>query len=218
MIFRHTIEPMPSRFYHRKLPHFQPAEATFFVTFRLAGSIPVEVIRRLRENYELVQKGILEQKDLTEKERRELIYAEQKRLFAATDDFLDMNLNEPYWLREKEVAEIVEEAMHYRDGKQYDLHTFTIMPNHVHMMMTLLADAPVLYKVMQDLKKYSGLHCNRHLKREGQFWENESYDHIVRDEKEFWNILNYILQNPVKAGFVKEWQQWPFTFAKAELL
>ena len=67
---------MPSHFYHRKLPHFQPAEATFFMTFRLAGSMPMEVIRRFRENYELVEKGILEQKNLTDKERRELIYAE----------------------------------------------------------------------------------------------------------------------------------------------
>ncbi|GAB4494364.1 MAG: transposase [Saprospiraceae bacterium] len=210
---------MPSHFYHRKLPHFQPAEATFFVTFRLAGSIPVEVIRRLRENYELIQKGILEQKDLTEKERRELVYAEQKRLFAATDDFLDMNPNEPYWLREREVAEIVEEAMHYRDEKQYDLHAFTIMPNHVHMMMTLLPDAPVLFKVMQHLKKNSAIKANRFLNRTGlEFWEEESYDHIVRDESEFYRILNYILRNPVKAGFVSEWRDWPFSFAKPELL
>lgn len=210
---------MPSHFYHRKLPHFQPAEATFFMTFRLAGSMPTDVIRRLRENYELVEKGILEQKDLTDKERRELIYAEQKRLFAATDDFLDTNPNGPYWLREKEVAEIVAEAIHFRDGKQYDLHTFTIMPNHVHMMMTLLPNSLVLFKVMQHLKKNAAIKSNKVLGRTGlEFWEEESYDHIVRDEAEFYRILNYILRNPIKAGLVKEWQQWPFTFAKPELL
>lgn len=210
---------MPSHFYHRKLPHFQPAEATFFMTFRLAGSMPTDVIRRLRENYELVEKGILEQKDLTDKERRELIYAEQKRLFAATDDFLDTNPNGPYWLREKEVAEIVAEAIHFRDGKQYDLHTFTIMPNHVHMMMTLLPNSLVLFKVMQHLKKNAAIKSNKVLGRTGlEFWEEESYDHIVRDEAEFYRILNYILRNPIKADLVKEWQQWPFTFAKPELL
>jgi len=209
---------MPSYFYHRKLPHFQPTEATFFVTFRLAGSIPMEVIRRLRENYELVQKGILEQKDLTEKEQRELVYAEQKRLFAATDEFLDTNLNEPYWLREKEVAEIVAESMRFYDGKHYDLIGYCIMPNHVHSMMTLLPNAPVLFKIMQNLKKYTAVHANKILQRAGDFWEKESYDRVVRDENEFWNILNYILQNPVKARFVEEWHQWPFTFAKPELL
>lgn len=82
--------------------------------------MPAEEIRRLQENNELVQKGILEQKDLTEKERRELFYIEQKRLYAATDAFLDNNPNGPYWLRKKEVAGIVAEALHFRDGKQYD--------------------------------------------------------------------------------------------------
>lgn len=209
---------MPERFYHRKLPHYQPAEAIFFVTFRLAGSIPVEIIRRLRENHDLVNKGILERSDLTEREQRELAYAEQKRLFAATDGFLDTNPNAPYWLKEKDVAEIVMESIQYRDGKQYDLHAFTVMPNHVHMMMTLLPDAPVLYKVMQDLKKFTGLHSNRKLGRNGQFWEDESYDHVVRNNEEFYRILNYILRNPLKAGFVKEWQEWPFTFVHPKLL
>lgn len=209
---------MPAHYYHRKLPHFQPSEATFFVTFRLAGSVPVETLRRLRKNYDLVEKGIPAQSDLTERERRELIYGAQKRLFAATDEFLDTHPNEPYWLKEKKVAEIAAEAMHFRDGQQYELHAYTIMPNHVHMLMTLLLKAPVLHKVMQDLKKYSGLHCNRQIGREGQFWENESYDHVVRSEEEFFRILNYILLNPVKAKFVKEWHEWPFTFAKAGLL
>ncbi|MFN0176957.1 MAG: REP-associated tyrosine transposase [Saprospiraceae bacterium] len=209
---------MPSHIYHRKLPHFQPEEATFFVTFRLAGSIPMETIRQLKENYDLLQRSILEQKGLTEREKRERIYVEQKRLFVATDVFLDTNPNGPYWLREKSIAEIVSEALQHRDGKLYNLHAYTIMPNHVHMMMTLMPNAPVLFKVMQDLKKFTGLHSNRSLGREGPFWEEESYDHVVRSEKEFYRIVNYILRNPVKAGLVKEWQLWPSTFTKSELL
>jgi REP element-mobilizing transposase RayT len=209
---------MPTHFYRRKLPHIQPAEATFFMTFRLAGSMPVEMIQRLRENHALVERGILTQNDLTEKERRELIYGEQKRLFAETDEFLDTNPNGPYWLGERAVAKIITEAMHYRDGKQYDLHAYTIMPNHVHMMMTLLPDAPVLFKIMQNLKRYTALNANKLLDRAGAFWEEESYDHVVRSEEELYRILNYILRNPVKAGFVSEWQDWPFTFAKPELL
>jgi REP element-mobilizing transposase RayT len=209
---------MPNHRYRRKLPHIQPAEATFFVTFRLAGSMPVEVIRRLRENHALVERGILTQNDLTEKEQRELVYGEQKRLFAATDEFLDTNPNGPYWLREQAVAEVVTEAMHFYDQKHYDLLSYCIMPNHVHMMITLLPDAPVLFKIMQNLKRYTALNANKLLERAGAFWEEESYDHLVRSEEELYRILNYILRNPVKAGFVSEWQDWPFTFAKPELL
>jgi len=209
---------MHAHFYYRKLPHFQPAETTFFVTFRLAGSVPMEKLRQLRENYELAHRSILEREDLTVRERYDLKYAEQKRHFAATDDFLDTNPNGPYWLREKQIAEIVSEALQHRDRKLYDLHAYTIMPNHIHMMMTLMPNAPVLFKVMQDLKKFTGLHSNRSLGLEGSFWEAESYDHIVRSEKEFYRIVNYILRNPVKAGFVKKWELWPYSYLKPELL
>lgn len=87
------------------------------------------------------------------------------------------------------------------------------------MMMTLLPEAPVLHKVLQHLKKNSAIKCNKFLCRVGQsFWEEESYDHIVRSDGEFDRIIHYILYNPLKAGFVKEWQQWPHTFCKPELL
>mgnify|MGYP000337780198 CR=1 FL=1 len=206
------MSTMPERHYHRKLPHFQPAEATFFVTFRLAGSIPVETIRRLRENYELVEKGILTRQDLTDRERRELIYGEQKRLFAATDESLDHNPNEPYWLREKEVAEMVSNELKMHDGQWYVLWSYCVMPNHVHLLFTLLKNAPVLTKILQNIKGYSAQKANRLLGLSGQFWERESYDHVVRKDGEFERIMYYILQNPVKAHLAKEWTDWPFTY------
>jgi REP element-mobilizing transposase RayT len=209
---------MNAHFYRRKLPHFQPEEEMFFMTFRLAGSIPISVLDRFKETYELLKKGIINLHNLCDQEQRQLLYAAQKKVFALADDFLDNNPNEPYWLGEKAVAEIITEAIHHRDGKLYDLQAFTIMPNHVHMVMKLLPGAPVLFKVMQDLKKYTGLQSNRYLGRDGQFWEEESYDHIVRKEDEFYRIVNYILRNPVKARFVRDWKQWPFTFVKTVLL
>lgn len=208
---------MPGYYYYRKLPHFQPAEATFFVTFRLAGSIPMEVIRRLQENYELVQKGILEQKDLTEKEQRELVYAEQKRLFATTDQFLDTNPNEPYWLREKAVAETMVNEMKMHDGQWYTIWSYCIMPNHVHVLFTLNEKSPVLTKIMQNIKSYSAQKSNKILGLSGQFWERESYDHVVRKDGEFERIVHYILQNPVKARLVKDWADWPFTYLHPDL-
>jgi putative transposase len=146
---------MPSHYYRRKLPHIQPAEATFFVTFRLAGSMPMEVIRRIQQNYALVERGILTQNDLTEKERRELVYGEKKRLFAATDDFLDTNPNGPYWLQERSVAEVVAHEMKMHDGQWYTLWAYCIMSNHVHVLMKLHENAPILTKIMQNIKSYS---------------------------------------------------------------
>jgi putative transposase len=128
------------------------------------------------------------------------------------NDFLDKNSNAPYWLKQSDIASIVAEAIHFRDERQYELHAYCLMSNHVHILFTLKKDAPVLYKIMQDLKKFTGLHCNRQLNRSGAFWEEEYYDHIVRDQREFERTVRYILQNPVKAGMVSDWQDWTWTY------
>ena len=60
------------------------------------------------------------------------------------------------------------------------------------------------------------VYANRALERSGKFWQKESFDHYVRDKKEFWRILNYILNNPVKAGLVEKWEDYPFTYLKMD--
>ncbi len=180
--------------------------------------MPVEVLRRLWENYELVQRDILGQPDLTEREQRELVYGEQKRLFAATDEFLDTNPNGPYWLREQAVAEIVANELLLHDAQWYTLWSYCIMPNHVHVLLTLHEKAPTLTKIMQNIKGYSAQKANKLLSLSGQFWERESYDHVVRKDGEFGRILNYILQNPVKAKFVKAWPDWQWTYLHPDFM
>jgi REP element-mobilizing transposase RayT len=49
-------------------------------------------------------------------------------------------------------------------------------------------------------------------------WQSESYDHIVRDEDEFYRIINYIINNPVKAGLVENWQDWPHTYINEKMM
>ncbi|MEI8059975.1 MAG: hypothetical protein WCG67_07450, partial [Ferruginibacter sp.] len=68
-----------------------------------------------------------------------------------------------------------------------------------------------LYKLMQSHKSFTAKKCNLILQRTGAFWEPESYDHIVRPG-EFDKIVNYILANPVKAGLVKKWEDWQWSF------
>lgn len=210
---------METRYYQRKLPHLQPAEVTFFITFRLKDSVPLDDVRRIQENLNRFEKGLLSWINLTPKEKYEIDLATHEKWFMFNDHLLETNPNGPFWLKETEVADIVAEAIQFRAGKQYELHGYTIMPNHVHMLVTLLPGVPVLHKVMQHLKRVSGKRCNEILHRTGlAFWEEESYDRIVRDEKEFFNILNYILRNPVKAKLAKSWKDWPYTYVQPELL
>ena len=253
-----------SSFYRRRLPHWQPAEATYFVTYRLSGSIPMEVIKRIRAEYQAEMERLRAEcaaalsmlpeqssggqgvllpegsfggqgvplperssggQGVSAKLRSQLAamlkkkrYDAQKRQFKSWDGFLDSNLNGPYWLQNEEVAQLNADAIRFYDGKRYKLLAFCIMSNHIHLLFTLLPGAPPLWKVMQDLKKYTAVHSNRLIGNEGnKFWEEESYDHVVRD-KAFNRILAYILNNPVKAGLVTNWNDWRWTYCSEDLL
>ncbi|MGG9960320.1 transposase [Ferruginibacter sp. SUN106] len=144
-------------------------------------------------------------------------YNEQKRYFGLIDAYLDSNLNEPYWLKQPGIASIVTDSLHYCNEKFYKLWCYCIMPNHVHLVITTLKDGLPLYTILQKHKRHTALQCNKVLKRLGQFWAQESYDHIVRNKEEFERIIFYTINNAVKAGFVKDWKEWEWTYINPEL-
>ena len=195
-------------FYARNLPHIQPLEETFFITYRLVDSIPIAKIKE----FEAI--AAQQQRSATTKEEK---YNEQKRHFGLVDDYLDKNLNEPYWLKQDAVASVVADSLHFCNEKFYTLWSYCIMPNHVHLVITTLENAPPLYNILQKHKRHTAVKCNKVLKRTGQFWTHESYDHIVRNNDEFNRIIFYTINNPEKAGFVKEWKEWKWTYVNPEL-
>lgn len=73
---------------------------------------------------------------------------------------------------------------------------------------------PPLDVIMHSLKSWTANQANAALGRGGQFWQHESYDHVVRDDGEFDRIVNYVLNNPVKAGLVKEWKEWRWSWRR----
>ena len=202
--------------YERNLPHFQPPGATLFVTFRLAGSIPRVVLERLKAEAEERERAI--KNTAVPAELDALLYEAQKIQLGRWDDVLDQASEGPFWLCKPEVAEIVVEAFHYRDGNVYDLDVFTVMPNHVHAVFRPLQKSDGHYHALQtilhSLKRYTAGLANDVLGREGAFWQHESYDHVVRDQKEWERIVNYVINNPVKAGLVDYWEAWPWTWLK----
>lgn len=204
--------------YIRNLPHIQPPGATLFVTFRLAGSLPATVIEELLSEAAATEKRLAQIEDDEERQRQR--YLEQRRHFGRWDATLDTIRSGPHWLSNPAVAAIVAEALQYRDGLVYDLDTYTIMSNHVHVIFTPLPEDEnedtyfALQAIMHSLKRRTATKSNKVLRRRGQFWHRESYDHIVRDEEELSRIRNYILNNPVKAGLVEHWEEWPWTYCK----
>ena len=68
-------------------------------------------------------------------------------------------------------------------------------------------------RIMHTLKRYTAGECNRRLGRSGAFWQDESYDHCVRDEDELERIIRYIESNPASAGLVDRPEMWRFSSA-----
>jgi len=202
-------------FYHRNLPHYQPTDASFFITFRLAGSLPNEVINKLKHEYEIERSYLETIKDMEVKNNKLRDY--NKIYFKKFDEFLDKYNDSPKWLNKEDVAQMVSDAIHYRDGKDYELIAYCIMPNHVHIVINVERSDASLYKILQSLKAYTARECNKILNRTGSFWQHESYDHVICNEKELNNIIWYVLNNPVKAGLVSEWQKWKWNYCKYEM-
>ncbi len=189
-------------FYERSLPHWLPPGSTLFLTFRLAGTLPAEVLARYQTEWI--------QQDLTVS-REETSYARQRRYFGRFDALLAGELG-PTWLEQEAVANLVRDSLQYYDGKAYQLNCYCIMPNHVHVLLTLPDDAPPLSRTLQSIKSFTATKANKLLDRTGAFWHRETYDHVCRGTDEVQRITDYILLNPVKAGLVAEWQHWPYTY------
>ncbi len=128
---------------------------------------------------------------------------------------MDNNAEGNHWLKQDGIAKIVSDTLHYWDKKRYDLVGFTIMSNHIHLIIDTWDTenyTETVTTVMQSIKRHTARQSNILLNREGQFWQRESYDHLIRNEKEFKNIIHYTAQNSVKAGLVKDWRDYPHTF------
>ncbi len=197
-------------FYTRKLPHWQPSEGTFFITYRLAGSIPVSVINNLKQEYILQKNRPGNQTN----ERKEALREEN---FNAFEKQLEKNLNEPHWLKNEEVAKIVLNSILFNNHKQYTLWCACLLSNHVHLLLSTLPGSPLLNVILQNHKKFTAVQSNKALGRSGTFWVEESYDTLIRNDDHFFKSVNYIIQNPVKAGLVRNCFDWKWTYIHPEL-
>jgi REP element-mobilizing transposase RayT len=148
-----------------------------------------------------------------------------KKLFALYDGLLDKAEGGRPWLKDEKVAAVVENALLRRYANLYTLWAYVVMPNHVHVLLRpkLIARTEVrattqecvpLNKITRYLKGNSAREANKILGRTGQsFWQDESYYHWARDDDEFYRIIAYIENNPVKAGLARLPEDWPWSSA-----
>ena len=176
----------------RNLPHWQQPGTSYFVTFRLADSIPVERVNRIKEEREiwLMRHSVPYSDD---------DWCEYNRLFSDTiQNILDSGSGSCI-LKKKEISNIVKSALFHFDENRYILGEWVIMPNHVHVVVIPLYNFSV-EKITHSWKSYTAHEINKILNRNGAVWQHESYDHIIRNSKQLEFIAKYIIENPIKGN------------------
>jgi len=131
--------------------------------------------------------------------------------FVAMDRLLDTTRGGPRHLQMPQIAAVVRDSILHGARRDYGLHAWVIMPNHVHLLITPLTEAALF---LRRLKGYSARQANEILGQTGQpFWQDESYDHLVRSGEEYRRVERYIISNPVKGGLVQDIAQFPWSSA-----
>jgi REP element-mobilizing transposase RayT len=192
---------MPTIRSRGRLPHWEADQATYFVTFRLADSLP----RSVRQEFELERQSII----IAAKQagRSSLSPSDERRLEELLSEKIQAKLDAGAgrcFLANSRIADVVAEALRHFNLSKYRMYAWGVMPNHVHALFRIL-DGHALTEILHAWKSFSATRANRLLRRSGEFWQREYYDHLVRSEKEFYRIVNYIAENPNRAG-LRNWQ------------
>jgi len=170
------------------LPHVDVPGLIQSITFRLADSLPHDVLDRLADE------------KLDDAERRKRI-----------DAFLDVGHGECV-LERPEIAKMIEDALLHFDGERYRLIAWCVMPNHVHVLIETRAGHP-LAEVIHSWKSFTAKEINKALGRSGEVWQREYFDRYIRDDRHLQAVIKYIEENPVKAKLVTSADGWRFSSA-----
>jgi REP element-mobilizing transposase RayT len=166
------------------LPHFDSPETIQFVTFRLADSLPVAVAQMLTHREDEVHR----------------IERDLDTGFGAC------------WLRRAEIASLVQQALLHFDGTRYRLLAWCVMPNHVHVVVEMV-DSDPLGDIVRSWKSFTARKANKQLGRSAAFWHADYFDRYMRNEEHLGQTIEYVEQNPVKAGLIDIAADWRWSSA-----
>ena len=160
-----------------------------FLTWRLSGSLPVGFTQHLRKWSK-----------------------EPGRQFLNADRMLDSSTTGPLWLKDPEIVGIVTRAIHQGEELgHYILRAYVVMPNHVHVLLEPIVS---LSRLTNGIKGVSARRANLKLGRTGKpFWQDESFDHWIRNPGEYIRIKSYVENNPVKARLCAKPEDWEWSSA-----
>jgi len=177
------------------LPHFDAPHQVQFITFRLFDSIPTPKLNEFQAD---------------------LHNPDQIKNSARIRHLIEKVLDQGYGkclLNEERFAVLVQNALLYFDARRYSILAWVIMPNHVHVLVEIIDRWP-LGRILHSWKSYTAHEINKALGKTGPVWQKEYFDRFIRDERHFNAVIDYIHWNPVKAGLVKEPDEWEFSSSR----
>jgi REP element-mobilizing transposase RayT len=193
------------------LPHVKREGTSYFVTFRLADSLPKEVLLE----YEREKAGRLRRLNDFAK-RGEIINDSEEEIARDFRRKIERHLDRGAGvchLRRPDIADLVANAMRHFHKSRYLLYEWVVMPNHAHAIVW-----PMPNHLLSDILKSWKQFTSRRAKKivgldEEPFWQTESYDHWIRSDEEKARIARYIRNNPVSVGLCASPEDWRWSSA-----
>lgn len=213
---------MKERYIRNNQPHIQPVGGTFSVTLLAHDAVPVAKVKEIRrQRDESLSKFVVSGSADEGVQRAEC----HQRYFEALEQLLDDRANQCHLFRDKRVAEIIMEYIRKLDRQYFYLEALCVMSNHIHVLMDLSVQVPSDWDGASELSAYvplsdvvgrikGGISYQFH-KLVGDrrpLWGKGYYDRCIRSKEHFHSEQNYIVNNPVKAGLVSNWKDYPYTY------
>lgn len=188
----------------RHLPHWQQTGATYFVTFRTADSISSDRLKQW--------KAARKQWLLDHPEPWDDIESRYYRINfpSRLNTWLDKGYGACHF-QHSECRSVLESVLNFKDGDDYYLGDYVIMPNHVHVLVRPLLGCQ-LSPILKSWKGVSSRRVNQFIGEKGTLWMPEAFDHIVRNRERLGKFSTYIRDNPIKAGL----DQGSYTLGKGK--
>ena len=165
------------------LPHWEQDGKLYFVTFRLADSLPAEIVLLKLQEYNQLRDACQSTEETHLRVLKDTI-----------DKYLDSGVGK-CWLKDLSIREQVIKTLHESDGSDYDLIQYVIMPNHLHLILrTALGKS--LKNIIGNIKRKSTYRINRLIGKSVTLWQREYYDYLIRNIQELDILREYIRENP----------------------
>lgn len=181
------------------LPHFDLENRTQFVTWRQADSVPSEVLKEWARELASLDDP-----------------ARKKEMASRIERFCDAGRGSCV-LGNPRTARVVQETLFRSHGIDFDLLAWTVMPNHVHILLRQ-SRGKSIGEIVRTLKGFSSNRLNKIRGAAGRLWQPDYFDTLIRDGDHFDRVVAYIEWNAAKAGLCSDPKLWEFSSANENSL